>query len=37
MFGIIERFDKLRSNTAIDLRLPNPACPRMSASPAIRG
>ncbi len=26
MFGIIERSGRLRSNTAIDLRLPNPAC-----------
>ena len=26
MFGIIERSGRLRSNTAIDLRLPVPAC-----------
>ncbi len=26
MFGIIERFDRLRSDTAIDLHIQNPAC-----------
>ena len=26
MFGIIERFGRLRSDTAIDLHLPTPAC-----------
>ncbi len=26
MFGIIERFGRLRSDTAIDLHLPPPAC-----------